>query len=148
MQKEKHYDKEFGWMNEMKNDLVGDVDSSGSSTSHLGLKGEINVLCDPPGLSNNNVEGEVRGALVRKIRRVSHALKRCFQVEIRKPKWLNQCRIIVCNMIKVMKRPIFSNCVWARKSQDVSGRGTCGGQKMMSEVQEPRNKTITITAPR
>lgn len=51
-----------------------------------GKKEDINLLCDPPELSNNNVEGEVRGALVRKIRRVSHAPKRCFQVGIRKPR--------------------------------------------------------------
>ena len=51
-----------------------------------GEKGDINLRCDPPELSNNNVEGEVSGALVRKIRRGSHAPKRCFQVGIRKPR--------------------------------------------------------------
>lgn len=39
MQKEEHYDKEFKWLNEMKNDLLGAGDSAGSSISHLGEKG-------------------------------------------------------------------------------------------------------------
>lgn len=45
MQKEKHYDEESKWLNEIKTDLLGDGDTAGSSASHLEEKGRKLTFC-------------------------------------------------------------------------------------------------------